>query len=119
MTARGHVLTPQRVQVEARALEVATEAHAAAVRCRSPGTLLAYQLRIGRTVNVVRGRSSMMQQVAVFSMAVDPRVSEELKHHWREFVVLRAAVIVLGILALGSVGIATIASVLVFGWILV
>src|SRR5690348_14261131 len=83
------------------------------------GTALAYQLRIGRTVSVVRGRSSMMQQVAVFSMAVDPRVSEELKHHWRRFVVLGAALIVLGVVALGSVGIATITSVLVFGWILV
>src|SRR6266481_5271176 len=61
----------------------------------------------------------MMQQVAVFSMAVDPRVSEELKHHWRRFVVLGAALIVLGVVALGSVGIATITSVLVFGWMLV
>ena len=60
-----------------------------------------------------------MQQVAVFSMVVDPRVSEELKHHWRRFVVLGAALIVLGVVALGSVGIATITSVLVFGWILV
>ena len=54
-----------------------------------------------------------MQQVSVFSMTVDPRVSEELNHHWRRFVILGAALIVLGILALGSVGIATIASVLV------
>jgi uncharacterized membrane protein HdeD (DUF308 family) len=61
----------------------------------------------------------MMQQVAVFPMAVDPRVGEELKHHWRRFVVLGAALIVLGVVALGSVGIATITSVLVFGWILV
>ena len=61
----------------------------------------------------------MMQQVALFSMAVDPRVGEELKHHWRRFVVLGAALIVLGVVALGSVGIATITSVLVFGWILV
>src|SRR5438445_339617 len=61
----------------------------------------------------------MMQQVAVFSMVVEPRVSEELKHHWRRFVVLGAALIVLGVVALGSVGIATITSVLVFGWILV
>src|SRR6266446_5598711 len=60
-------------------------------RPNSLGTALAYQLRIGRTVSLVRGRSSMMQQVAVFSMAVDPRVSEELKHHWRRFVVLGAA----------------------------
>jgi len=61
----------------------------------------------------------MMQQVAVFSMMVDPRVSEELKHHCRRFVVLGGAFIVLGVVALGSVGIATLASVLAFGWILV
>jgi len=60
-----------------------------------------------------------MQQVALFSMAVDPRVGEELKHHWGRFVVLGAALIVLGVVALGSAGIATIASVFVFGWILV
>ena len=60
-----------------------------------------------------------MQQVAVFSMAVDPRVSEELEQHWRRFVVLGAALIVLGVVALGSVGIATMASVFVFSWVLV
>src|SRR6476660_2821026 len=89
-------------------------------RSNSLGTALAYQLRIERTVSVVRGRSSMvMQQGSLFSMAIDPRVSEELKHHWRRFVVLGAALIALGVVALGSVGIATMASVLVFGWILV
>ena len=61
----------------------------------------------------------MTQQVAVLSMAVDPRLSEEIKHHWRRFVVLGVALIALGVVALGSVGIATLASVLVFGWILV
>jgi len=74
---------------------------------------------VGRSVDAVRGRSSMMQQVAVFSMAVDPRLSEELKHHWRRFVVLGVALVMLGVVALGSVGLATIASVFVFGWILV
>ena len=58
-----------------------------------------------------------MQQVAVFSLAVDPRLSEELKDHWRRFVVLGVALVMLGVVALGSVGLATIASVLVFGWI--
>ena len=51
-----------------------------------------------------------MQQVAVFSMAVDPRVSEELKHHWRRFVVLGAALIVLGVVALGVVSFASAAA---------
>ena len=60
-----------------------------------------------------------MQQVSLLSTAIDPRVSEELKHHWRRFVVLGAALIALGVVALGSVGITTMTSVFVFGWILI
>jgi uncharacterized membrane protein HdeD (DUF308 family) len=59
-----------------------------------------------------------MEHVAVFPMAVDPRVSEEIKHHWRRFVILGVALVALGVVALGSVGLVTLASVLVFGWIL-
>ena len=60
-----------------------------------------------------------MEQVGVLSMTFDPRVSEDIRRHWGWYVAVGVALVVLGVVALGAVGLATLASVLVFGWLLV
>src|SRR5712671_2126691 len=44
---------------------------------------------------------------------------EELRHKWGWFLALGIALIVLGVIALGMIPIATLATVMVFGWLLV
>ena len=60
-----------------------------------------------------------MEQAAVFSIGLDPATSREVKRHSGWFVALGVALIVLGVIALGAVGFVTLASVLLFGWLLV
>jgi len=60
-----------------------------------------------------------MEQAAVVSIGLDPATSRELKRHSGWFIALGVALVVLGVIALGAVGLVTLASVLLFGWLLV
>jgi uncharacterized membrane protein HdeD (DUF308 family) len=60
-----------------------------------------------------------MEQATVFSIGLDPAASREIKRHSGWFVALGVALIVLGVIALGALGFVTLASVLLFGWLLV
>jgi len=42
-------------------------------------------------------------------MAFDPRVSEEIGRHWGWYVAVGVALVVLGVVALGAVGLVTLA----------
>jgi len=44
---------------------------------------------------------------------------EELRHKWGWFLALGVALIVLGVIALGMIPVATLAAVMVLGWLLV
>jgi uncharacterized membrane protein HdeD (DUF308 family) len=59
-----------------------------------------------------------MEDASVRAMVLDPRASQELRRHRGWFVALGVALVVLGVVALGAVGLVTLASVLLFGWLL-
>jgi uncharacterized membrane protein HdeD (DUF308 family) len=60
-----------------------------------------------------------MEQAAVVAIGLDPATSREIKRHSGWFIALGVALIVLGVIALGAVGLVTLASVVLFGWLLV
>jgi uncharacterized membrane protein HdeD (DUF308 family) len=53
------------------------------------------------------------------STSVLLRSVEEVRHQWRWLLVLGIALVTLGIIALGMIPVATVASAIVFGWLLV
>jgi uncharacterized membrane protein HdeD (DUF308 family) len=59
-----------------------------------------------------------MEQVAFVGITLDAETTAEIKRRWRWFVAFGAALVLLGTVALAAVGLATLASVVLFGWLL-
>ena len=60
-----------------------------------------------------------MEPAAVLAIGLDPAASREVKRHAGWFIALGVVLIGLGVIALGAAGFVTLASVLLFGWLLV
>ena len=60
-----------------------------------------------------------MERITVFPIGVDPAAIREVERHRAWFGALGVVLVVLGVIALGAVAMATVASVLLFGWLLV
>jgi uncharacterized membrane protein HdeD (DUF308 family) len=59
-----------------------------------------------------------MEQASTLASGLDPARSRELRRHGGWFTALGVALIILGVIALGAAELVTLASVFLFGWIL-